>query len=332
MNSTTLPVNENAAAGRLGAVQATDPEEDTLTYKVGGPDEAAFNEDFALDALTGEVTVKPGATIDFESRAIYEVTVGVHDGKDIWHNPSDAPDATLTLTLKVNNLDEPGSIALSPRQPAVGTVTRATVEDQDGGVAGVSFRWYRAITRGGHYAAIPGASGPLYNPVETDAGKYLEVRASYSDRFGPGKSAEIRIRNPVQSSTGGDVANPDLSVGPLAAYWMAGGGTGAPGHPDATNGNTLRGECSGDRHFMIYWHGPEESRRADLWETYITTWMGVEGYGYNFREMPSGSGRFRMYGKVTFDGAGSVTLRVRARFGSDWGTWSPASGLFCLEE
>ena len=332
MSSTTLPVNENAAAGRLGAVQATDPEEDTLTYKVSGPDEAAFNEDFALDDLTGEVTVKPGATIDFESRAMYEVTVGVHDGKDIWHNPSDAPDATLTLTLKVNNLDEPGSIALSPRQPAVGTVTRATVEDQDGGVAGVSFRWYRAITRGGHYAAIPGASGPLYNPVETDAGKYLEVRASYSDRFGPGKSAEIRIRNPVQSSTGGDVANPDLSVGPLAAYWMAGGGAGAPGHPDATNGNTLRGECSGDRHFMIYWHGPEESRRADLWETYITRWMGVESYGYNFREKPSGSGLFRMYGKVTFDGAGSVTLRVRARFGSDWGTWSPASSLFCVEE
>ena len=331
-SSYTLRVKENAAPGRLDAVRATDPDEDALTYSVSGSGVAAFNEHFALDASSGEITIKPDANIDFESQTTYRVTVAVHDGKDGLHNPSTATDATLTLTLNVTNLDEPGSLTLSPRQPVVGTVVRAMVGDPDGSVTGVSWRWYRAITRGGDYAAIPGANGSSYRPVETDAGKYLDVWTSYSDRFGSGKSVELRIRNPVQSSTGSDVANPDLNVGPLAAYWLADGGYNAADHPDAQHGNTLLGECSGNRYFMIYWHGPEDGPRADLWETYITTRPGANSYSYNFREYPGGSGHFRMYGRVTFDGPGSVTVRVRARFGSDWGTWSPASSLFCFEE
>ena len=80
-NSTeTLSVNENAAANTVvGTVSATDLDNDTLTYSVSGADLAAFNDDFTLNTGSGQITVKSGATIDFESRPSYTVTLTATD-------------------------------------------------------------------------------------------------------------------------------------------------------------------------------------------------------------------------------------------------------------
>ena len=38
-----------------------------------------------------------------------------------------------------------------------------------------------------------------------------------------------------------------------------------------------------------------------------------------------------MFGRVTFDGPTSMTIKIRARDGNTWGPWSPPSGLYCRE-
>ena len=89
------------------AVTATDPDAgDALTYSVAagiGADAAerlvAFNEDFTLDASTGQVTVKAGAMIDFESRSSYVVSFRVSDLKDAAGGVDTVIDDTLVLTV-----------------------------------------------------------------------------------------------------------------------------------------------------------------------------------------------------------------------------------------
>ena len=38
-----------------------------------------------------------------------------------------------------------------------------------------------------------------------------------------------------------------------------------------------------------------------------------------------------MNGTVRVEGTSSLTIQVRGRFGSNWGSWSPRSSLYCLE-
>ena len=65
----SLTVAENAAGETaVGTAAATDADGDTLAHSVGGDDASDFNGVFELDAATGAVTVKAGASPDFEAK------------------------------------------------------------------------------------------------------------------------------------------------------------------------------------------------------------------------------------------------------------------------
>ncbi len=108
--NTTRTVAENTATGiHIGLeVTATDADNDTLTYSLGGTDAAAFG----IDATTGQLKTK--AALDYETKTSYSVTISVSDGNggsnsiDVIINITDANDAplfsqgdniTITMTL-----------------------------------------------------------------------------------------------------------------------------------------------------------------------------------------------------------------------------------------
>ena len=62
-----------------------------------------------------------------------------------------------------------------------------TVEDPDGGVGSIEWKW-ESSPNGINWPPIPGATSRSYTPTRDDNGKELRVVAIYRDREGPGKT------------------------------------------------------------------------------------------------------------------------------------------------
>ena len=106
---TTRTVDENTVAGQnIGtAISATDAENNTLTYSLGGTDAASFS----IVSTTGQLQTK--AALDYETKATYTVTVTVSDGN--FTN-------SITVTINVNNLGPACDVAPSVSRAIVNAV------------------------------------------------------------------------------------------------------------------------------------------------------------------------------------------------------------------
>ena len=133
----TRTIAENTAADRdIGSpFTATDPDDYTLSYSLGGTDAAIFR----INASTGQLQTR--GPLDHEAKSSYTVTVSVHDGKAIDGTPSQATDDTVTVTITVTDVEEDGTLTLSSVQPQVDTALTATLEDPDGSVTITTWLW-----------------------------------------------------------------------------------------------------------------------------------------------------------------------------------------------
>ena len=108
----TREVAENSAAGtNVGAVipEATDADDDTLTYSMEGDDEASFD----FDASTRQITTKTGVTYNYEATEnTYSVTVTADDGND--------GTATVAVTINLTDVAEKSA---KPAKPTLAAVT-----------------------------------------------------------------------------------------------------------------------------------------------------------------------------------------------------------------
>ena len=181
-------VEENATSGNAGAaIGAADPDGDTLAYSVAQTSDSnaaenltAFNRDFSLDPATGQVSVKAGAEIDFETRDTYKVLLQVTDSKDMAGETDDAVDDTAVLTITVTNLNEDGAVSISGTVQ-VGQELTAALEDPDGTASNLAWKWARSETKKGTYTDITGETAAAYTVAEGDADGYLRASATYTD-------------------------------------------------------------------------------------------------------------------------------------------------------
>ena len=187
-------VAENAAPGTLvgDRVTAFDNDANTITYSFARNPDA---DSFTLDAQTGQIAVATGASLDFEVKNSYAVTVRASDRQ----GGADA----IAVTIAVTNVDEAGAVSLSSEDPRIGTPLEAMLTDPDGGMADVSWQWERSPDQTS-WLAVFGANAASYTPTEADAGQHLRVTVSYSDNHGAGKRAHRETANPV----------PDLAATP----------------------------------------------------------------------------------------------------------------------
>ena len=112
-DSPTAPRNvpENTAANQpVGEpVAAKDQDDgDSLAYSLGGTDSASFG----INGSTGQITVGTGTTLDFETKASYEVTVTATDKLKL----SD----TITVTINVTEGNDPPVFATDTATQARG--------------------------------------------------------------------------------------------------------------------------------------------------------------------------------------------------------------------
>ena len=119
--STTRSVTENTAADTAtgAAITATDADNDTLTYTLGGTDSASFD----IDDTNGQLKTK--VSLDFETKTSYSVTITASDGKK-----SD----TITVTITVTDVDEnrAPTFLLSDFSYSITDIANASVGDDIG--------------------------------------------------------------------------------------------------------------------------------------------------------------------------------------------------------
>ena len=161
-------------------VVATDPDDDKLTYSL----ENARTSPFTIDRFTGQL--QTGAPLDYETKATYTAKVIAADRLEP-DDPSRATD-TITVTINVNNVDEPGKVSLTWTRLQVGAEVEASLTDPDGNVSGVTWHWEKPSDRSS-WTAISTATQVTYTPVEGDVNRYLRAVASYTDPLGAEKTA-----------------------------------------------------------------------------------------------------------------------------------------------
>ena len=108
--SATRTVAENTRAGtNVGnAVAATDSDDETLTYSLNGKDASSFT----IDSSNGQIKTISHIDYNFEVKSSYNVIVGVRDGKDIASVFDDTIDDTIEVTVRLENVDEPGTVEI----------------------------------------------------------------------------------------------------------------------------------------------------------------------------------------------------------------------------
>ena len=217
---------ENAAAGTLvtGRFPAVDPDGDSIRYEITT---GLVQEDTDGDGLgdtwvksimdgdkftvddTGQLRVAAGAVIDYEAiEPFFTSPPSFRDKRVLWVqlkvDEADGSGRELSYDarrfyIEVRNVAEPGLVELTGT-PQVGSELNATLTDPDGGVRGVAWQWRTGEGVTGPWTAVSGATGSSYTPVAADVGKYLSVRAQYTDAHGSGKSAWVAADAAVQAA------------------------------------------------------------------------------------------------------------------------------------
>ena len=173
---------ENTRAGEsIGdPVAAVDPEDDTLVYTLVGADAAAFT----IVESTGQLRTKEA--LNFETKRSYSVTVEVHDGRDSLGQPSTIVDHTQSVTITVENVEEPGTVTLSTATATIQARVEVTAELIDGdGPSGIDWQWSRSPNGSTGWVNISNARSARYTPtLGEDAGNYIRATATYTDGHG----------------------------------------------------------------------------------------------------------------------------------------------------
>lgn len=201
-------IDENTAAGMdIGApIAATDPDGDSLTYTLGGDDADSFD----IVESSGQLLTK--ASLDHETTSMYSLTVSVSDSKDADGNPDTAIDDTIEVGVRVTNIEEAGTVTLSPASARMGTVVRARVSDPDGIETTVTWRW-ASSDDGVDWSNISGATKSSYRPRQGQLGKRLRATADYRD----GHSSERQAAAELVGMVAAPEQLPGLSVHTLVS-------------------------------------------------------------------------------------------------------------------
>ena len=135
---------------------------------------------------------------------VYKVTLVARD--------SAGAEDERPLTIFVDNVEEQGKATLTaegddPDQPVIDEDITAMVEDPDGGVAIITWRWERSGDGATSWELINRETTATYMPVARDNGYYLRATATYldatSDMDNPGTATTDER---VQNVDGGDNA------------------------------------------------------------------------------------------------------------------------------
>ena len=189
----TFAENSWSRVATFSASSAQD--RDAIVWTLGGSDAAHFSIDdppgvlrFDLVRVAPAIFSKPP---DFEAPvdSVADNTDNTYVVTLLPRAGSVTADSPLTVTVAVTDADEDGTVSLSTKRPRTGVAVTAVLADPDTVVDGSQmWKWERLAGRY-EWVVIAGADSATYTPVAVDAGRFLRVSATYSDRHGGGAQA-----------------------------------------------------------------------------------------------------------------------------------------------
>ncbi len=186
----TRSIAEHSSGGtNVGApITATDPDGDTLTYiPLGGTD----GNKFEINSSTGQITVKSGTELDYETKTSYTVTTMASDGNG-------GESADVTITINVTDVNEPPAkpvltLALTPSNPKGSVDLSWTVPNMTGKPAitgySVQFRMVGSPTWKSHSHTGTSTSATVSSQVFSGREYEFQVRATNGDGTSPWSDA-----------------------------------------------------------------------------------------------------------------------------------------------
>ena len=172
------PATASQAEGNRGLRLAAYTVDDDVTWTLTGGDAANFTIAGGFLRFVDPPDYENAADGDGDN--VYGVTVNATDG-----TTTETTDVAVTVT----DVEEPGSVTLSPLKPKVGTALTATLVDPDAPISATTWVWERNAGREG-WKTIAGATSATYTPTAADGDRYLRATANYTDGFGGGKSVQ----------------------------------------------------------------------------------------------------------------------------------------------
>ena len=237
----SVPENSGAAVNVGAAVAATPGDSDPLHYWLTGDDASSFD----IVSTSGQIQTKSGVTYDFEgAKKTYSVTVNVRDNKDLAGNTDSATDDSITVTINLSNVDEPGTVTITGTEEG-GATLMASVTDIDGTVTSVSWQWALGASASGPFAPISGATNDMYTTVAVDVNRYLRATASYTDPQGSGKSASAVTGQIAASNNEPEFPSSETGSRSLAENSGGGVNVGAPVAAEDDDSDSLTYSLSG---------------------------------------------------------------------------------------
>ena len=195
MDRTTASINEGDT-DVLGTYTLTGgPASYTYFQSLEGDDAGQFT--LNVIGTTGVLELSFSSAPDYEAPAdadgdnTYEVTVKATGGGE---------ETMVAATVTVANVEEGGTVTLTPARPSVGTEITATLEDGDI-VSTVTWSWGSGDNADGTGFSGIGTNSATYTPVAADVGKYIGAWATYNDGYDTGN-----IQNKVSESVVTQVA------------------------------------------------------------------------------------------------------------------------------
>ena len=181
---TTVDFDEGVT-GTVATYAATVPDNKGIEWVLAGTD----SDDLTLSGGTLTFNDIP----DYETKSQYRVTIEAHE-----QSPGTSV-GRLDVTVRVTNVDEDGAVEVLVSEPRVGQQLTPTVQDPDGGVGSIEWKW-ESRESGGDWSSISGATSRSYTPTRDDNGKNLRVNGHIPRQAGPRQDGDPHIQQPSSAA------------------------------------------------------------------------------------------------------------------------------------
>ena len=196
----------------VASFSAPDPEGNDVEWDLNGPDASKFTIDGGVLEFKSSPNFEDPNNADKSFTVIVRATE-VLDADDA----GPAKYSHFTVTVNIQDVDDPGSVTFDYKQPQADVMWKATFKDEDSGAeSGASSEWSvpkvsrPAIDNDDHWTAAAGTgqTSETFAPDESIVGEILRVKVTYSDTHGDDKEVYAKTDVGVRAAPTGTTTPP----------------------------------------------------------------------------------------------------------------------------